>query len=91
MGYPRGFNLRCLDSWTLGVDPSLKPPDFKSQLQGAQLGVWRFETRSTQKSGEYTKCPIQDFIDFAIKLFHKFLIIICYFHVILYDSDIPLS
>ena len=47
MGYPKGFNLRCLDSWTLGVDPSLKPPDFKSPLQGGQLGVWRFETRST--------------------------------------------
>ena len=34
----------------------------------------------THKSGENTKCPIQDFIDFAIKLFYKFLIIICYFH-----------
>ena len=34
---------------------------------------------------------IQDFIDFAIKLFYKFLIIIRSFHKILYDSDIPLS
>ena len=37
IGYPRGFNLRCLDGWTLGVDPSLKPPDFKSPLQGGNM------------------------------------------------------
>ena len=45
----------------------------------------------TQKSEENTECPIQDFIDFAIKLFYKFLIIISYFHKILYDSDIPID
>ena len=39
------------------------------------------------KRGENTKCPTQYFIDFAIKLFYKFLIIICYSHKILSDSD----
>ena len=55
MGYPRGFNLRCLDSWTLGVDPSLKPPDFKSPLQGSNLesGGLRLGRPYTKKWGKY--------------------------------------
>ena len=38
----------------------------------------------TQKYGENTKSPTQDSIDFAIKPY-KFLIIICYFQILLSD------
>ena len=55
---------------TLEVNPiySLKLIDFESLLQGGNLKVWRFETRSTlyKKVKKIQKCPPQDFIDFAI-------------------------
>ena len=65
---------------------------YKWPLQGGNLesGCSRlYIGRPYTKSGENIECPFQDFIDFAMKMFYKFLIIICYFHKILYDSDIP--
>ena len=62
-----------------------------SNLQGATRSLVVRDYRSTQKRGENTKCLIQDFKEFVLKLFYKFIMIICYFPKILYDSDIPLS
>ena len=75
LGYPRGFNLRCLDGWTKGIDPRIEPPDFKSPLQGA---TW-FETMSIlhEKLKKY-KTPYPWFHRFC----HKTVLQISHSHLL---------
>ena len=65
IGYPRGFNLRCLDGWTLGIDPIV------SNLQTLSLsykGATWFETRSTlHKKLKKYKTPYPRFNRFCYK------------------------
>ena len=60
--------LRCLDGWTLGVDPSLKLTDFESPLQGDNLesGGSRLGRPYTKKWGKY-KLPYPKFHRFCYK------------------------
>ena len=60
--------LRCLDGWTLGVDPSLKLTDFESPLQGGNLesGGSRLGRPYTKKWGKY-KLPYPKFHRFCYK------------------------
>ena len=84
-----GFNLRCLDGWTLGVDPSLKLTDFESPLQGGNLesGGSRLGRPYTKKWGKY-KMPYPRFHRFCYKtvlqISHNHLL---FSHIILSNSD----
>ena len=81
--------LRCLDGWTLGVDPSLKLTDFESPLQGGNLesGGSRLGRPYTKKWGKY-KLPYPKFHRFCdktvLQISHNHLL---FSHRILSDSD----
>ena len=84
------------DVWMVEPWGSTLVSNLQTLSRPSKGATWSLEVRvyrSTlhKKVGNNTKCPIQNFIEFVLKLFYKFLIIICYFPKILYDSDISLS